>query len=132
MNEPSSTLRVAAIEVAARMTEAAKLQVSGRGWRSEEHRLDLVAIRGDGILATVEVRAVEHGTLDACITPTCEDRIRQLAGPAREWTRGYDAAYHDPWMVIVTVDPDGSVKERSSPTRGDCTAALILRMGEMR
>jgi Holliday junction resolvase-like predicted endonuclease len=109
MNEPSSSLRAAAIERAALTIEAAKLQVIDRDWRSGEHRLDLVATPGDGILAAVEVRAVAHGTPDACITAISEDRIRQLTGAGREWMREHDD-YDDLWLVIVMVDPDGSVE----------------------
>ena len=57
MNEPSSALRAAAIERAARAIEADKLQVIDRDWQSGEHRLDLAATPGAGILAAVEVRA---------------------------------------------------------------------------
>jgi Holliday junction resolvase-like predicted endonuclease len=109
MNEPSSALRAAAIEVAARAIEAAKLQVIDRDWQSGEHRLDLAATPGDGILAAVEVRAVTHSTLDACITAISEDRIRQLTGARRGWMREHDE-YDDLWLVIVMVDPDGSVE----------------------
>jgi Holliday junction resolvase-like predicted endonuclease len=110
MNEPSSALRAAAIERDARAIEAAKLQVIDRDWQSGEHRLDLVATPGDGILAAVEVRAVAHGTLGACITAISEDRIRQLTGAGHEWMREHDAGYDVLWLVIVTVDPDGSVE----------------------
>jgi Holliday junction resolvase-like predicted endonuclease len=110
MNEHSSALRAAAIERAVRAIEAAKVQVIGRDWQSGEHRLDLVATPGDGILAAVEVRAVAHGTFDACITAISEARIRQLAGAAREWMREHDADYDALWLVIVTADPDGSVE----------------------
>ena len=57
MNEPSSALRAAAIERAAQAIEADKLQVIDRDWQSGEHRLDLAATPGAGILAAVEVRA---------------------------------------------------------------------------
>ena len=109
MNEPSSALRAAAIERVAGAIEAVKLQVIGRDWQSGEHRLDLVATPGNGILAAVEVRAVAHGTLDACITAISEDRIRQVTGAAREWMREH-ARYEDLWLVIVMVDLDGSVE----------------------
>ena len=109
MNKPSSALRTAAIEQAALTIEAAKLQVIGRDWQSGEHRLDLVATPGDGILAAVEVRVVAHGELDACITAISEDRIRRLTGAGREWIREHDD-YDDLWVVIVMVDPDGSVE----------------------
>ena len=108
MNEPSSPLRAAAIERAARAIEADKLQVIDRDWESGEHRLDLAATPGAGILAAVEVRAVAHGAPGACITAISEDRIRQLTGAGREWIRQHDARYDDLWVVIVTVDPDGS------------------------
>jgi Holliday junction resolvase-like predicted endonuclease len=108
MNEPSSALRTAAIERAARVIEAAKLQVIDRDWQSGEHRL--VATPGESILAAVEVRAVAHGTLNACITAVSEDRIRQLTGAVREWIREHDTRYDDLWLVIVTVDPDGSAE----------------------
>ena len=78
-----------------------------RDWQSGEHRLDLVATPGDGILAAVEVRAVAHGTLGACVTAISEDRIRQLTDAARAWMREHDARYDDLWVVMVTVDPDG-------------------------
>jgi Holliday junction resolvase-like predicted endonuclease len=110
MNEPASGLRTAGIERAARAIKAAKLQVIDRDWQSGEHRLDLLATPGDGILAAVEVRAVAHGTLNARITAISEDRIRQLTGAAREWMREHDAGYDALWLVIVTVDPDGSVE----------------------
>ena len=110
MNEPSSALRAAAIEQAARAIEADKLQVIDRDWESGEHRLALAATPGAGILAAVEVRAVAHGTPGACITAISEDRIRQLTGAGREWIRQHDARYDDLWVVIVTVDPDGSVE----------------------
>jgi Holliday junction resolvase-like predicted endonuclease len=111
MNEPSSPLRAAVIERAARAIEAAKLKVINRDWRSGEHRLDLVATPGDGILAAVEVRDVAHGTLGACVTAISEDRIRQLTGAGgREWMREHDDDYGDLWLVIVMVDPDGSVE----------------------
>lgn len=108
MNEPSSALRAAAIERAARAIEADKLQVIDRDWQSGEHRLDLAATPAAGILAAVEVRAVAHGPLGACITAVSEDRIRQLAGAGREWIREHDTRYDDLWVVVVTVDPDGS------------------------
>jgi len=73
MNEPSA-LRAAAIERAAHVIEAAKLQVIDRDWRSGEHHLDLVATPGGDILAAVEVRTVAHGTLGACVTAITEDR----------------------------------------------------------
>ena len=60
MNEHSSALRATVIGRAARAIEAAKLQVIDRDWQSGEHRLDLVATPGDGILAAVEVRAVAY------------------------------------------------------------------------
>jgi Holliday junction resolvase-like predicted endonuclease len=110
MNEPSSTPSAAAIERAALAIEAVKLQVIDRDWQSGEHRLDLVATPGDGILAAVEVRAVAHGTRDERITAISEDRIRQLTGAAHEWIREHDARYDDLWLVIVMVDPDGSVE----------------------
>jgi Holliday junction resolvase-like predicted endonuclease len=110
MNEPSSPLRATAIERAAQAVEAAKLRVIGRDWQSGEHRLDLVATRGDGILAAVAVRAVAHGTLSACITAISEARILQLTGAGCAWLREHDARYDDLWLVIVTVDPDGSVE----------------------
>jgi hypothetical protein len=62
MNEPSSALRMAAIEVAARAIQTAKLQEIGRRWRFDEHRLDLVTTLEDGILASVEARAVAYGS----------------------------------------------------------------------
>ena len=108
MNEPSSALRAAAIEQAARAIEADKLQVIDRDWQSGEHRLELTATPGAGILAAVEVRAVAHGTPGACITAISEDRIRQLTGAGREWIRQHDARYDDLWLVIVTAGPDGS------------------------
>ena len=107
MNEPSSALRAAAIERAALTIEAAKLQVIDRDWQSGEHRLDLVATPGDGIVAAVEVEAVAHGTPDACITAISEDRIQRLTCAGRAWMRGHD--YDDLWLVIVMVDPDGPV-----------------------
>jgi Holliday junction resolvase-like predicted endonuclease len=110
MNEPSSAPRAAATEPAARAIEAEKLQVTGRDWQSGEHRLAQVATPGAGILAAVEVRAVAHGTLNACITAVSEDRIRQLTGAVREWIREHDTRYDDLWLVIVTVDPDGSAE----------------------
>jgi Holliday junction resolvase-like predicted endonuclease len=109
MNEPSSALRTAAIERAARAIETTKLQVIDRDWQSGEHRLDLVTSPGDAILVAVEVRAVAHGTLDACVTAISEDRIRQVTGAAREWMREH-ARYEDLWLVIVMVDLDGSVE----------------------
>jgi Holliday junction resolvase-like predicted endonuclease len=109
MNEPSSPLRAAAIERAALAIEAAKLQVIDRDWQSGEHRLDLVATPGEGILAAVEVQSVAHGTLDADVRAISEDRIRQLTGAGREWMRQHDDDYDDLWLVIVMVDPDGSV-----------------------
>ena len=108
MNEPSSALRAAAIERAARAIEADKLQVIDRDWQSGEHRLDLVATPGEGILAAVEVRAVAHGTLGTCVTAIGEDRIRRLTGAGREWMREHDD-YDDLWLVIVMVDLDGPV-----------------------
>ena len=189
MNEHSSALRATVIGRAARAIEAAKLQVIDRDWQSGEHRLDLVATPGDGILAAVEVRAVAYGILGACISATSEDRIRQLTA-AREWMRGHDADYDDLWLVSAAREraalrltgtpwqvsaeiprdeplrrfvPDGGGWEpiehaadigmvsdfaaadplrvawtfadlngRERPTRGDCAAALGLRMGEMR
>jgi len=56
VNEPSSPVRAAAIDRAARVLEAGRLQVIDRDWQSGEHRLDLVATPGAGILAAVEVR----------------------------------------------------------------------------
>jgi Holliday junction resolvase-like predicted endonuclease len=108
MNEPSPAVRAAAIEVAARAIEADKLQVIDRAWQAGGHSLDLVATPGAGILAAVEVRAVAHGTLGACITAVSEDRIRQLTGAGRAWIREHDTRYDDLWVVIVTVDPGGS------------------------
>ena len=108
MNELSSALRAAAIERVAGAIEAVKLQVIGRDWQSGEHRLDLVATPGDGILAAVEVRAVAHGALGACVTAISADRILQLVGAGHAWMREHDARYDDLWLVIVTVDPDGS------------------------
>ena len=108
MNEHSSALRATVIGRAARAIEAAKLQVIDRDWQSGEHRLDLVATPGDGILAAVEVRAVAYGILGACITAISEDRIRQLTDAGRAWIREHDTRYDDLWVVIVTVDPDGS------------------------
>ena len=110
MNEPSSALRAAAIEQAARAIEADKLQVIDRDWESGEHRLALAATPGAGILAAVEVRAVAHGAPGACITAISEDRIRQLTGAGREWIREHDADYDALWLVVVTVDPDGSAE----------------------
>ena len=108
MNEPSSALRAAAIGRAARAIEADKLQVIDRDWRSGEHRLDLAATPGAGILAAVEVRAVAHGAPGACITAISEDRIRQLTGAGRAWIAEHDIRYDDLWVVIVTAGPDGS------------------------
>jgi len=110
MNEPSSPLRATATEVAARAIGAVKLQVIDRDWQSGGHRLDLVATPGDGILATVEVRAVAHGAPDAFIKAISEDRVRQLTGAAREWIREHDDDYDDLWLVFVMVDLDGSVE----------------------
>ena len=62
-----------------------------------------------GVLpAAVEVRTVAHGTLGACITAISEDRIRQLTDAGRAWIREHDTRYDDLWVVIVTVDPEGS------------------------
>jgi Holliday junction resolvase-like predicted endonuclease len=108
MNEPSSALRTAAIERAARVIEAAKLQVIDRDWQSGEHRLDLVATPGESILAAVEVRAVALGPICACITAISEDRIRQLTDAGRAWIRAHDIRYDNLWLVIVTAGPDGS------------------------
>ena len=108
MNEPSSALRAAAIERAARAIQADKLQVIDRDWQSGEHRLDLAATPGAGIFAAVEVRAVAHGAPGACITAISEDRIRQLTDAGRAWIREHDIRYDDLWVVIATVDPDGS------------------------
>lgn len=105
----SSALRATAIDRAARAIEAAKLQVIDRDWQPGEHRLDLVATPGEGIHAGVEVRAVAHGTLGACVMAITEDRIRQLTGAARAWMREHDTGYDALWLVIVTVHPDGSV-----------------------
>jgi hypothetical protein len=110
MNEPSSALRAAVIERAARAIEAAKLQVIGLYWQSGGHRLDLVATPGDGILAAVEVRVVAHSTVDACVSGISEDCIRQLTGAARERMREHDADYEALWLILVMVDPDGSVE----------------------
>ena len=110
MNEPTSALPKAAIDLAARAIEAAKLQVIDRDWQSGGHRLDLVATPGDSILAAVEVRVVAHGTPDARSPAISEDRIRQLTGAAHAWMREHDARYDDLWLVIVMVDPDGSVE----------------------
>ena len=109
MNEPSA-LRAAAIERAAQVIEAAKLQVIDRDWRSGEHHLDLVATPGGDILAAVEVRTVAHGTLGACVTAITEDRFRQVTGAAHAWMREHDARHDDLWLIIVTLDPDGSVE----------------------
>ena len=107
MNEPSA-LRAAAIERAAQVIEAAKLQVIDRDWTSGEHHLDLVATPGTDILAVIEVRTVAHGTLAACVTAITDDRFRQATGAAHAWMREHDARYDDLWLVIVTLDPDGS------------------------
>jgi len=109
MNEPSA-LRAAAIERAAQVIEAAKLRVIDRDWRSGEHHLDLVATPGGEILAAVEVRTVAHGTLGACVTAITEDRFRQVTGAAHAWMREHDIRYDDLWLIIVTLDPDGSVE----------------------
>jgi Holliday junction resolvase-like predicted endonuclease len=109
MNEPSA-LRAAAIERAAQVIEAAKLQVIDRDWRSGEHHLDLVATPGGEILAAVEVRTVAHGTLGACVTAITEDRFRQVTDAAHAWMREHDARHDDLWLIIVTLDPDGSVE----------------------
>jgi Holliday junction resolvase-like predicted endonuclease len=110
MNEPSPDLRAAAIEAAARAIEAAKLRVIDRDWQSGDHRLDMVATPGEGILAAVEVRAVAHDALGPCAAAITEDRVRHLTGAARAWMREHDAGDDDLWLVIVTVDPDGSVE----------------------
>jgi Holliday junction resolvase-like predicted endonuclease len=110
MNEPSSALPTAAIARASRAIEAAKLQVIDRDWQSREHRLDLVATPGEGILAAVEVWGIALGTFDTLITAISEDRVRQLAGAAREWMREHHADYGTLWLVIVTVDPNGSIE----------------------
>jgi len=109
MNEPSA-LRATAIERASQVIEAAKLQVIDRDWRSGEHHLDLVATPGGDILAAVEVRAVAHGTLGACLTAITQDRCSQVAGAAHAWMREHDGHYDDLWLIIVTLDPDGSVE----------------------
>jgi Holliday junction resolvase-like predicted endonuclease len=109
MNEPSAP-RAAAIERAAQVIEAAKLQVTDRDWRSGEHHLGLVATPGGDILGAVEVRTVAHGTLAACVTAIAEDRFRQVTGAARAWMREHDARHDDLWLIIVTLDPDGSVE----------------------
>jgi len=110
MNEPSSPLRAAAIDLAAREIETGKLQVLDRDWRSGAHHLDLVATPGAGILAAVEVRdaapAANGASLTAVsVTAVSEHRVRRLAGAAREWMRGNDDRYDDLWLVIVTVSP---------------------------
>jgi Holliday junction resolvase-like predicted endonuclease len=103
MND-SSARRAAAIERAAHAIEAAKLRVIGRDWRSGEHHLDLVATPGTDILAAVEVRAVVHGTL----TAITEVRFRQATDAAHAWMREHDVRYDDLWLIIVTLDPDGT------------------------
>jgi Holliday junction resolvase-like predicted endonuclease len=110
MNEPSAT-RAAALELAAYVIETAKLRVLDRDWHSGEHHLDLVATPGGDILAAVEVRAVAHGTLEACVTAITRDRCRQVTDAARAWIREHDGHYDDdPWLIIVTLDPDGTVE----------------------
>lgn len=108
MND-SSALRATAIERAAHAIEAAKLRVLARDWNSGEHHLDLVATPGEDILAAVEVRAVAHGTLGPCVTAVPEARFWQATDAARAWMREHGTRYEDLWLIVVTVDPDGSV-----------------------
>jgi Holliday junction resolvase-like predicted endonuclease len=106
MSEISSAVPMAAIERATRAIEVAKLPVIDRDWQSEEHRLDPVATPGEGILAAVEVRAVAHGTIGACVTAITEDRIRQLTGAGRAWVREHDAHFDDLWRVNAEIPRD--------------------------
>jgi DNA processing protein len=118
MNEPSAT-RAAAIDLAAYVIEAAKLRVLDRDWQSGEHHLDLVATPGGDILAAVEVRAVAHGTLETCVTAITQDRGHHVTDAAHAWIREHDGRYDDElWLIIVTLDPDGSVRVRPRQRRG--------------
>jgi hypothetical protein len=117
MNQ-SSALRAAAIERATRATEAAKPQVIDRDWQPEEHRLELVATPGEGILAAVEVRAVAHGIrgwkpIERATSPDMASDFAAAGALRVAWT---------------FVDLNGCER----PACGDCAAALGLRMGDMR
>jgi Holliday junction resolvase-like predicted endonuclease len=105
MNDNSSAPHAAAIERAASVIEAAKLQVLDRDWASGEHRLDLVATPGSDILAAVEVRTVAPGTLGAYVTTLTETRFWQATDAARAWMREHQTLFNDLWVVLVTVDP---------------------------
>lgn len=105
MNDVSSALHTAAIERAARVLEAEKLQVLDRDWTFGEHHLDLVATPGSDILAAVEVVIATRGSRDARIAALTESRFRQVADAARVWKQRREVLFGDLWVVLVSVDP---------------------------
>jgi Holliday junction resolvase-like predicted endonuclease len=109
MNDPSA-LRADAIERAARVIEAAKLQVLDRDWSSGEYHLDLVATPGSDLLAAVEVRIVAPDAPSASVTTLTEARFRQATDAARAWIREHEAPYNDVWVVLVAVNPASGVQ----------------------
>jgi Holliday junction resolvase-like predicted endonuclease len=109
LNEHSA-LSTGAVDRAANAIEAMKLRVLDRDWASGSHHLDLVATPGGDILAAIEVRAVAHGTLGACVAAVTEARFLRATDAARAWMRQDGIRYEDLWVVLVTVDPDGGVK----------------------
>jgi magnesium chelatase family protein len=147
MNEPSSALRAAAIERAARAIQADKLQVIDRDWQSGEHPLDLAATPGAGIFAAVEVRvaaARERAALRLAGTPwrvnteIPRNELLRRFMPGGGWepieratSLGMvsDFAAADALRVAWTL---ADLNGRERPTRGDWAAALGLRMEEMR
>jgi Holliday junction resolvase-like predicted endonuclease len=104
MNDPSA-LRADAIERAARVIKAAKLQVLDRDWSSGGHHLDLVTTPGSDILAVLVVRAAKPGGARASLTVLSEAGFREATDALRAWMRERGTVYHDLWVVTVTVDP---------------------------
>ena len=142
MNEPSSALRVAAIEVAARAIELPKLQVVGRGWRSghADEPGEATAVVTPRVAAALELAALRQaGTPWRVNAEVPRDELLRRFMPhgggsepierATDIGLASDFAAADSLRVAWTF---ADLNGLSSPTRGDCTAALGLRMGETR
>ena len=107
MNEISPD-RAAVLAKAARLAESSGLTVLDRDCQAGGHRLDLIAVTGDGTLVAVEVRAAEPDGVRASTADIGIARMLQILDAGAAWMHAHDGPYTDFRVSVVVFSPDGS------------------------
>jgi Holliday junction resolvase-like predicted endonuclease len=107
---------------AARLAGSVGLTVLDRDCEAGGHRLDLVAVAGDGALVAVEVRVVEPDAVRADAADLGFERRLEVLHAGAAWMYAHDGPYTRLRVDVMVLSPDGS-GEILPGAAGDSTGA---------